>query len=324
MQKIKIFCCLLTSWIGVDAMHRHPKWFVVHKELLVRHGAQSKSKRCRLTPIAWTKRSSEALASNLTLSDLSDYLLAYIAQFVDCKDAASVRSTCRRMRYAFWDSDVAFAIDEKAPKDQFLYENYWFAILVKALVVQNLIHKCNAYNPIKLQIEDLVFFDPLPVEYPLLLTSLKSLTIKKTTLKAALLSHVSMMTGLQELRLNDLDEANQDSLSFISKLTDLRVLDLSGNFLNQLPQLANLKKLSVLILQHNRLDTESVEPLCPLKQMQTLDLSYNGRMNGISEIIKQLPDLKELDLRGCMVPARDRQKLRTKFSPHATTKSGLK
>ena len=259
-------------------------------------------------------------ARSVSLSDLSDYLLPYIAHFVEARDAAAVRKTCRRMRYSFWDPSVAVAVDEHAQENRFIDEYYWFAILAKALVAQNLIQQCKAYNSLWLRIKGGLFLygSKMPVEWGLLLTSLRRLIIKETNLQASSLSNLSMITGLRELRLSDLRNANQDSLSFISKLTELVVLDLSDNELVWLPSMAGLKKLVVLIVCHNRLETQAIESLSSLTMLQQLDLSYNGRMDHVSEAITHLSGLKKLDLRGCIVPDRDRENLNNMFLPRIT------
>ncbi|XP_058089407.1 disease resistance protein At4g27190-like [Magnolia sinica] len=84
---------------------------------------------------------------------------------------------------------------------------------------------------------------------------------------------------------------------FLKATKDLRVLDLSGTAISKLPcSLSNLVNLRVLCLRECMFEGSCLSALGGLKQLESLDLSYNKYLQELPFEIGELVNLQSLDL----------------------------
>lgn len=90
------------------------------------------------------------------------------------------------------------------------------------------------------------------------------------------------------------------AVSGLDRLQALDTLNISHNAISKLENLSCCPNLRTLICTHNKLsDVESIAHLAEVKGLHTLDLQNNDLQDpAILDIIKQLPELKCLYLKG--------------------------
>ncbi len=120
--------------------------------------------------------------------------------------------------------------------------------------------------------------------------SLKTLTIKNTTVDSEVLQGILKHTALTSLTLRN---CSITSLLGFENLTELTYLDLGENVLRNLTPISNLNKLQVLYLDHNAV--VELNALQTLNALQELDLSYNSITT--LKPLASLTALKQLNLR---------------------------
>ena len=121
--------------------------------------------------------------------------------------------------------------------------------------------------------------------------------LTKLNLASNELAEISeQLENFPRLTVFDLHDNNLTSLpNAFSKLENLRRIDLSHNLLTIMPQFESFKSMTVLLLQHNRLEKLRFFENASSSTCELLDLSHN-QLTFISELINVMTNLRTLNL----------------------------
>ncbi|PNH10461.1 Leucine-rich repeat-containing protein ODA7 [Tetrabaena socialis] len=126
------------------------------------------------------------------------------------------------------------------------------------------------------------------------------INVKALFLEGNVLESLDGLPTLKELKCLYVQQNCIWKISNLEALENLDTINISNNQLTSLEGLACCKALRTLIATHNHLATlESVQALAGCQALQTVDLQSNELTDpGIVDVLKQIPDLRCLYLKG--------------------------